>query len=149
MANGDRISLDGDEDAEDDEEPFITGAEYIRERKKKLGGAEDTQPDRSDKSMNSRRSKNRNKNKRKDRKKPGKRSKRGRSGRRKQRTSRTSQSRRGKEEDSGGRDEDSMSEKEQAAVNKVIERLKQKGVSDQFIEENMDMIQEKARKELL
>ncbi|MDY6762045.1 MAG: hypothetical protein SVY41_03275 [Candidatus Nanohaloarchaea archaeon] len=65
--------------------------------------------------------------------------------RQRQRRSRPQQRQSGEEDNSGGRQREAVEEK---AVQRMVEKLREKGKSDQFIQEHMDEIREKVRREL-
>lgn len=129
----DRVPLNLERDLHD--EPFITTADHIRDGqdKSKMPWPESEErerqqeADQDDDSEDSRSSRRRS-----------------RSRRSRRRARRNRSERDGQVEEA----EPEPEKVEQAALQKVVEQLKEKGMSDEFIQENMDKIRERVRDEI-
>lgn len=131
----DRVSVDM-EDGDLHDEPFITTADHIKSRQDKSHMPDPSEDRSSDRDRRDQR--------------------RTRSQRTRSQTTASSRSseraeRSGRKADESGQQKpttpDGLTEDE--VVQRLVKRLRKKGVSQDFIDENMDRIREKARQELL
>ncbi len=122
----DRIPLTGSGEMHD--EPFTTGADYIKSQQDKSHMPWPEQESRNTSSTPSRQ---------------------GRSSKRQPNTRRRKQGRRQSKRQQADSGPVSQRKKEEAAVKHLVRKLQEKGVSESFIRENMEDIRERARKEIL
>lgn len=136
----DRVSVDM-EDNELHDEPFITSADHIKSRQDKshMPAPRDDTP--SDRSQRNRRNQHRSA----DTESQSQRSQTSTS------SPSTDQAQRSGQQARSTADQDTTPDglTEDEVVQRLVKRLRKKGASQEFIDENMDRIREKARQELL